>query len=69
MTKTYSVRLGTRITRSVDARLRQFALLRRRRLSHVLDDVLDSALPTAEDLTQQLARLATPEQEAAHETR
>jgi hypothetical protein len=64
LAKTYDARLGTRITASVDARLRQLALLRRRRLSHVLDDVLDGALPTAEDLTAQLARLASPELEA-----
>jgi hypothetical protein len=64
VTKTYDTRLGTRITASVDARLRQLALVRRRRLSHVLDDVLDAALPTAEDLTTQLARLATTQPEA-----
>lgn len=69
MTKTYDARLGTRITASVDARLRQLALVRRRRLSHVLDDVLDAALPTAEDLTAQLARLASREQEAARDHR
>jgi hypothetical protein len=64
VTKTYDTRLGTRITASVDARLRQLALVRRRRLSHVLDDVLDAALPTTEDLTTQLARLATTQPEA-----
>lgn len=69
MTKTYDARLGTRITASVDARLRQLALVRRRRLNHVLDDVLDAALPTAEDLTAQLARLASREQEAARDHR
>jgi hypothetical protein len=56
LTKIYNARLGIRITASVDARLRQLALIRRRRLSHVLDDVLDAALPPAEDLTAQLAR-------------
>lgn len=39
----------------MDARLRQLALIRRRRLSYVLDD----ALPPAEDLTAQLAELAS----------
>ena len=63
MTKTYDARLGTRITASVDARLRQLALVRHRRLSHVLDDVLDAALPSVEDLTAQLARLASAEPE------
>lgn len=63
MTKTYDTRLATRITSSVDARLRQLALVRRKRLSHLLNDVLDAALPTAEDLTTQLARLASTEPE------
>jgi hypothetical protein len=66
MTKTYNARLATRITTSVDARLRQLALLSRRRISHVLDEVLDSALPTAEDLSTQLARVAGSEQEMSH---
>lgn len=69
MAKTYNARLGTRITVSVDARLRQLALVRRRRLSHVLDDVLDAALPTAEDLTTQLRRLASARHEARHGSR
>jgi uncharacterized protein (DUF1778 family) len=63
MTKTYTARLATRVTTSVDARLRQLALLSRRRISHVLDEVLDAALPTAEDLSSQLARLAGSPQE------
>jgi len=69
VTKTYNARLGTRITASVDARLRQLALVRRRRLSHVLDDVLDAALPTAEDLTAQLGRLASAGGEARRGSR
>ena len=69
MTKAYNARLGTRITESVDARLRQLALVRRRRLSHVLDDVLDAALPTAEDLRAQLARLAGTRSQARHGSR
>ena len=64
MTKTYDARLGTRITANVDARLRQLALIRRRRLSHVLDDVPGAALPTAADLTAQLRRLARAGREA-----
>ena len=66
MTKTYGARLGTRLTENVDARQRQLALIRRRRLSHVLDDVLDAALPTAADLTAQLRRLASARREARH---
>ena len=57
-TKTYNARLATRLTSSVDSRLRQFALLRRRRISHLLDEVLDQALPTTQDLAGQFARLA-----------
>lgn len=57
-TKTYNARLATRLTSSVDARLRQLALLRRRRLSHLLDEVLDQALPTTQDLAGQFAHLA-----------
>ena len=56
--KTYDARLATRLTSSVDSRLRQFALLRRRRISHLLDEVLDQALPTTQDLAGQFARLA-----------
>jgi hypothetical protein len=67
--KTYDTRLGTRITASVDARLRQLALARRKRLSHVLDDVLDAALPTADDLTTQLAHLAASQPEAPRDRR
>ena len=69
MTKAYNARLGTRITGNVDARLRQLTLVRRRRLSHVLDDVLDAALPTAEDLTAQLRRLAGTRSQARHGSR
>ena len=58
MTKLYTARLATRVTTSVDTRLRQLALLSRRRISHVLDDVLDAALPSAEDLSAQLTRRA-----------
>ncbi len=58
MTKVYDARLATRITTSVDTRLRQLALVSRRRISHVLDDVLDAALPTTDDLTARFTRLA-----------
>ena len=69
LTKIYNARLGIRITASVDARLRQLALIRRRRLSHVLDDVLDAALPPAEDLTAQLAELASTGRKSCHRGR
>jgi len=66
VTKNYSARLATRITPSVDARLRQLALVRRRRISHVLDEVLDAALPKAADLITEMASLGSDEQEAVH---
>ena len=66
LTKIYNARLGIRITGGVDARLRQLALIRRRRLSYVLDDVLDAALPSPEDLTALLAQLADTSKDAAH---
>jgi hypothetical protein len=49
-------RLATYIGVGVDERLRLLALLRRQRLSRLLTDLLDTALPTAEELTGQLAR-------------
>jgi len=67
LTKIYNARLGTRITASVDYRLRQqLALTHRRRLSHIPGDVLDAALPSAEDLTAQLAQLAGTSKDAAN---
>jgi hypothetical protein len=63
VTKTYNARLATRITTSVDTRLRQLALLHRRRISHLLNDVLDAVLPTSEDLAAQFAHLTSTEPE------
>lgn len=63
MTKAYTARLATRVTTSVDTRLRKLALVSRRRISHVLDDVLDAALPSAEELSAQLARRASANQD------
>ncbi len=65
MTKNYSARLATRITPGVDARLRQLALVRRRRISHVLDEVLDAALPKAADLIAEMTSLGSAGEEAA----
>jgi hypothetical protein len=59
VTKSYDARLATRVTASVDARLRQLALLQRRRLCHLLDDLLDAALPTSEDLAARFAQLTS----------
>jgi hypothetical protein len=59
VTKSYDARLATRITASAGTRLRQLALLHRRRISHLPDDVLDAALPATDNLAAQFAHLAT----------
>lgn len=58
----YDARLATRITSAVDRRLRMLALVKSQSLSHVLDSLLDQALPAADELASQLAG---PETEAA----
>jgi hypothetical protein len=50
----YDTRLATRVTSGVDQRLRQLALARRQRLCHVLDELLDEALPTRAELAAHL---------------
>jgi hypothetical protein len=50
----YDARLATRVTSGVDQRLRQLALARRQRISHVLDELLDKALPTRAELAAEL---------------
>jgi len=65
VTKTYDARLATRITTSVDSRLRQLALLQRRRISHLLNDLLDAVLPTGQDLAAQFARCTSTSSPAA----
>jgi hypothetical protein len=49
-----SARLGTRISPDTDRRLRLLVLVRREPLGQVLTDVLDSALPPAAELADQL---------------
>lgn len=63
----YDVRLATRITTTVDRRLRMLALLKGQALSHVLVTLLDQALPPADELASQLgnSRVAEREKEAA----
>ena len=65
MARTHNAWLGTRITGNAGVRLRQFAPIRLRCLSHALDDV-PGALPTAADVTAQLGRLASAGREASH---
>lgn len=50
----YDVRLATRITTTVDRRLRMLALARSQPLSHVLVSLLDQALPSADELASLL---------------
>src|SRR6266702_3590441 len=50
----YDVRLATRITATVDHRLRMLALIQRQSLSHVLSVLLDQALPPADELASLL---------------
>jgi len=66
LTKIYNARLGTRITASVDYRLRRLALIHHGRFSHVPGDVLDAALPPAEDLTAQLSQLGATGKDTTH---
>lgn len=46
----YDVALATRVTASVDRRLRMLALVRRQPLNSVLTGLLDKALPSADEL-------------------
>ena len=55
----YDARLATCITASVDRRLRMLALVQGKRLSHLLTDLLDDALPPADELAGQLAQKTT----------
>ena len=50
----YYARLGTRITNPVARRLRLLVLIRRQPLSRVLTELLDQALPSFAELTEQL---------------
>jgi hypothetical protein len=54
----YDVRLATRITTTVDRRLRMLALARSQPLSHVLVGLLDQALPSADELASLLGGAA-----------
>lgn len=64
----YDVRLATRITDPVNLRLRMLTLLKGQPLSHVLDNLLDQALPPTDQLAALLGngRLGASEQHQAH---
>ncbi|MHB1431492.1 MAG: hypothetical protein ACYCVZ_05180 [Streptosporangiaceae bacterium] len=53
------VRIATSIGAEVNHRLRLAALLRNRRLSSLLTELLDGSLPSAAELTEQLSEAAT----------
>lgn len=65
MSEMQTARLAADIAASVDARLRLLALVKgQRRIGRLLTDVLDKALPSAEELTAQLSlRQAVPADE------
>lgn len=48
------VSLSSKVTRPVALRLRMLALLKDQPISHVLDAILDQALPPAEELASRL---------------
>lgn len=48
------VRLASRVSPAVDRRLRLLVLIQRQPLSHVLTQLLDAALPPADELIDQL---------------
>ena len=50
----YDVPLATRLTPPVNRRLRMLALIKGQRLSHLLDGLLDQALPPADELASLL---------------
>ncbi len=60
-----SVQLTVRISLPVDARLRQTAAIRRKRLGEVVDEVLDGGLPGSADIAAQIAGVAEDSSDAA----
>ena len=50
----YDVRLATKISATVDRRLRMFALVKGQPLNHVLVNLLDQVLPPAAELASLL---------------
>lgn len=51
----YDTRLATRITKTVDRRLRMLALVKGQPVNHVLVGLLDQALPSADELALALS--------------
>ena len=57
----YDRRIATRITSGADNRLRLAALVTRRHLSELLTDALEKALPSADELAEQLRDMTAEE--------
>ena len=58
-TPAFDARLATRLSRDVNTRLRLLALVRHVRLCRLLDQLLDQALPSAAELTDQMKGATT----------
>jgi len=52
----YGDKITTRLRPDVDRRLRTFALLRGARITHVINDALDQALPRMDDIAAMVAQ-------------
>lgn len=51
----YGDKITTRLRADVDCRLRTFALVRGARITHVINDALDAALPGMDDIAAMVA--------------
>ena len=60
----YDVRLATKISATVDRRLRMFALIKGQPLNHVLVTLLDQVLPPTVELATLLGTSQEREQQA-----
>lgn len=52
----YGDKITTRLRPDVDRRLRTFALVRGTRITHVINDALDRALPGMDDIAAMVAQ-------------
>jgi hypothetical protein len=59
-------KITTRLRPDVDRRLRATAVLRGARISHLINDALDAALPSLPQIRALLADTLAPAQEVAH---
>ena len=67
---TYAGKITTRLRPDVDSRLRATAILRGARISRLINDALDAALPSLTQIRAMVAEtLPAAGQEAAHDDR